>query len=248
MCRWHLLTALEVHEWLATNHPAAAVDLLQRLQFPADEFERWQDVAKGIRFLYDSDTGLIEQFEGFFDHETVDPELFRTADRSLQVIFGIEGANERQVLKQADVIMLLCLFRDEFDEATWRTNWDAYMPITDHRYGSSLGPSFHAWAACEVGRPEEAYAHFMLAARADLRNPRGNAGDGIHAASTGGVWQAAVFGFAGLRRSAEGWIVRPRLPQHWERLAFSYRFHGKPCAVDIRRAEGGEYRVTHTES
>src|SRR5690606_20128055 len=138
------------------------------------------------------------QFEGFFDREPVEPDLFRTADRSLQVVFGIEGANERQVLKQADVIMLLCLFRDEFDDRIWRVNYDTYMPITDHRYGSSLGPSFHAWAACEVDRPDEAYAHFMLAARADLRNPRGNAGDGIHAASTGGVWQAAVFGFAGL--------------------------------------------------
>ncbi len=162
------------------------------------------------------------------------------------MIFGIEGANERQVLKQADVIMLLCLFRDAFDSRVWQTNWDTYMPITDHRYGSSLGPSFHAWAACEVGLPDEAYAHFMLAARADLRNPRGNAGDGIHAASTGGVWQAAVFGFAGLRPTVDGWTLRPQLPRHWRRLAFTYRANGQPVEVDIQRDEGGEYRVRHT--
>ena len=105
---------------------------------------------QGIRFLHNPDTGLIDQFEGFFDREPVDPELFRTADRSLQVIFGIEGANERQVLKQADVIMLLCLFRDAFDRRAWQTNWDAYMPITDHRFGSSLGPSFHALSLIHI--------------------------------------------------------------------------------------------------
>ncbi|CUS06162.1 putative glycoside hydrolase [Candidatus Promineifilum breve] len=245
MARWHLLTALEVFDWLQTTHPAAAVDLADRLQLAADTPAHWKNVAGGIRFLHNPDTGLIDQFEGFFDREPVDPELFRTADRSLQVIFGIEGANERQVLKQADVIMLLCLFRDAFDRRAWQTNWDAYMPITDHRFGSSLGPSFHAWAACEMDRPEEAYAHFMLAARADLRNPRGNAGDGIHAASTGGVWQAAVFGFAGLRHAAEGHSVRPRLPRHWRRLAFTYAYHDTIYSVDIARGEGGEYRVRH---
>ena len=246
MCRWHLQTALGVYEWLRDRHPAAAADLADRLRLTPETLERWQDVIEHITLLYDADTGLFDQFEGFFDRERIDPEVFRTADRSLQVIFGIEGANERQVLKQADVIMLLCLFRDAFDSRVWQTNWDTYMPITDHRYGSSLGPSFHAWAACEVGLPDEAYAHFMLAARADLRNPRGNAGDGIHAASTGGVWQAAVFGFAGLRPTVDGWTLRPQLPRHWQRLAFTYRANGQPVEVDIQRDEGGEYRVRHT--
>ncbi len=246
MGRWQLEMALDIYDWLRGNYPAAADALRDRLGLSHDEFARWRDVIHGIRFLYHPDTDIIDQFEGFFDREPVDPELFRSADRSLQVVFGIEGANERQVLKQADVIMLLCLFRDEFDERTWRVNYDTYMPITDLRYGSSLGPSFHAWAACEVGRPDEAYTHFMLAARADLRNPRGNAGDGIHAASTGGVWQAAVFGFAGLRHTADGPTLRPRLPRHWRRLAFTYEYHGRSCHIDIRQDEGGEYRISES--
>ena len=247
MGRWQLQTALDVYDWLRAEHPAAAQELADRLELSPAVREQWRDVIRNMHFAYDQDTGLIEQFEGFFDREVVDPELFRTADRSLQVIFGIEGANERQVLKQADVIMLLCLFRDAFDRRTWQTNWDAYMPITDHRFGSSLGPAFHAWAACEVDLPEEAYHHFMLAARADLRNPRGNAGDGIHAASTGGVWQAAVFGFAGLRPTDDGMAIRPRLPQHWQRLAFRYTYQNQNYSVDICHGEGGDYRIDHVK-
>jgi kojibiose phosphorylase len=87
--------------------------------------------------------------------------------------------------------------------------------------------------ACEVGKQEDAYEHFIRAARADLRDVRGNAGDGIHAASAGGLWQAVVFGFAGLRLSADGWSVNPRLPKHWKRLSFKFFRRGQMHTVDI---------------
>nr|HID14545.1 glycoside hydrolase family 65 protein [Anaerolineae bacterium] len=98
---------------------------------------------------------------------------------------------------------------------------------TDHRYGSSLGPTFHAILACRLGMPEVAYEHFMRAASADLQDSRGNAADGIHGASCGGMWQAVVLGFAGLQLSDERYIVNPRLPSHWKRLSFSFLHQGE---------------------
>ncbi|MCX8024178.1 MAG: glycoside hydrolase family 65 protein, partial [Thermanaerothrix sp.] len=100
-------------------------------------------------------------------------------------------------------------------------------------YGSSLGPSIQAIMACRVGRPEEAYEHFMRAARADIENVRGNAEDGIHGASAGGVWQAVVFGFAGLRISDSGWSLKPALPSHWKRIAFKFKWRGQPVCVEV---------------
>ncbi|MDJ0752371.1 MAG: beta-phosphoglucomutase [Ardenticatenaceae bacterium] len=246
VARWHLQTALELLDWLKTTFPEKARELITNLSITDNHLTLWHDIIDHTIFLYDEETGLIDQFENFFELEEVSPEFIAQADRSLQIVFGIEGANRRQVLKQADVIMLLCLFRDRFDRQTWQTNWDTYMPKTDHVYGSSLGPSFHAWAACEMERPEEAYEHFMLAARADLRNPRGNAGDGIHAASAGGVWQAVVFGFAGLRLTASEPTVTPRLPSHWQTLAFSFYYQGQRWAVDIRRREDGQFASSIT--
>ena len=234
MARWHLQTALQLLDWLKKTAPEKHQTLVAKLQITQEMRRHWQDVMDHIVFLYDEESGLIDQFEGFFDLEEVSPEFMAQAGKSLQLIFGIEGSNHRQVLKQADVIMLLCLFRDQFDDKTWQSNWDTYMPKTDHRFGSSLGPSFHAWAACEINRPDEAYHHFMLAARADLRNPRGNADDGIHAASAGGLWQAIAFGFAGLRLTENGYTLRPRLPAHWRRLAFKFYRHGQMQLVDIR--------------
>ncbi|MCB8982692.1 MAG: glycoside hydrolase family 65 protein [Ardenticatenaceae bacterium] len=244
IARWHLQTALEVRDWLRQTYPDKATALEQQLDLSADVYRHWQEVIDHLVFLWHEETAVIEQFEGFFQRRRLEPDLFASAAQSLQVILGIEGANESQVLKQADVIMLLCLFRDQFNQRTWQANWDAYMPITDHKYGSSLGPSFHAWAACEMQRPDEAYEHFMLAARADLRNPRGNAGDGIHAASAGGVWQALVFGFAGLRQEQGAFTLRPQLPRHWQRIAFNFRYRGEQKSVDIRRGEGGKVIAT----
>jgi trehalose/maltose hydrolase-like predicted phosphorylase len=113
-------------------------------------------------------------------------------------------------------------------------NYDYYTPRTDHTYGSSLGPSIMTIMACDVGKPEDAYEQFIRAVRADLRDVRGNAGDGIHAASAGGTWQAIVFGFAGLRVTAEGWTIHPRLPHHWKRLAFKFIHRGETHEVDLR--------------
>lgn len=242
MAQWHLQTALDLLDWLDASYPDKAAALRRTLDLSATRLDHWRDVIAHMTIYHDPDTGLMEQFEGFFDLEPVAPEQIAQADKSMQVILGIEGASRSQVLKQADVLMLLVLLRGEYDEKTWRANWDAYMPITDHRYGSSLGPSFHAWAACEMGRPDEAYDHFMLAAQADLRDIRGNAGDGIHAASAGGLWQAVVFGFAGLRLTDEGPVLKPCFPSHWRRVAFTYWYRGERRQVDIRKEEGGVYR------
>ncbi|WP_119070504.1 beta-phosphoglucomutase [Aggregatilinea lenta] len=243
MAQWHLQLAFAVLEWLDVYAPNKAAALRDQLDLSPVRLAHWQDVIAHIIINHDPDTGLLLQFDGFFERERIDPAVIAATDKSMQVVLGIEGANASQVLKQADAIMLLCLLRDEYDAKTWQTNWNTYMPITDHQYGSSLGPSFHAWAACEMDKPDEAYGHFMLAAKADLYDVRGNAGDGIHAASAGGIWQALVFGFAGLRLDGADLTLNPRLPSHWTRLAFNVRIHGEKRGVDIQK--GGKAIAEH---
>jgi len=117
------------------------------------------------------------------------------------------------------------------------TNWNYYAPRTDHTYGSSLGPAIHAILACDL-QDEAAYEHFMRAALVDLKDVRGNASEGIHAASTGGVWQAIIFGFAGVRLTEAGPVVEtPRLPQHWTRLKFNLHWRGERYEFDLSRTE-----------
>jgi kojibiose phosphorylase len=210
--------------------------LVAQLDLSEARLRQWREVIAKLHLPVGPD-GLIEQFDGYFKRQDVDLRALEPRAQSAQEIFGIEGCNATQILKQPDVLMLQFLLRDRFSDEAVRVNYAYYDPRTDHTYGSSLGPSIMAIMACEVGRPEAAYEHFIRAARADLRDVRGNAKDGIHAASAGGTWQAVVFGFAGLRVRPEGWSVNPRLPSHWKRLAFKFFHRGQLQQVDLRANE-----------
>lgn len=240
MVIWHLEHALKALDWLRERDPERASALQRGLDLTPERLARWRNIMGNLVFHQDPETGLIEQFDGFFLLPEVDWPAFGDRTTSMQVLLGIDGANAHQVLKQPDVILLLCLLRDAFSQRDLQANWDYYAPRTDHSYGSSLGPAVHAWAACELGQPEIAYEHFMRAAKADLWDVRGNAGDGIHAASAGGLWQAVVFGFAGLRFQDGAPVTRPRLPKHWRRLAFSVIYRGKRYRFDLRHSPDQE--------
>ena len=233
LAQWNLQTAFEVLEWLKEHAPEKKKELVERLDLHDLRLETWRDVIEKI-YLHIEPSGLIEQFEGYYQRREVDLAAMEPRTHSAQEIFGIEGCNETQVLKQPDVLMLQYLLRDHYTDESVRVNYDYYMPRTDHTYGSSLGPSIMTIMACDVGKPDDAYEHFIRAVRADLRDVRGNAGDGIHAASAGGTWQAIVFGFGGLRVTTERWTSNPRLPHNWKRLAFKFYHRGKLQEVDIQ--------------
>lgn len=207
--------------------------LNQRLQLKDDEFRHWQEVIDRIYLAFDPMTKLIEQFEGYFQRKDIDLVALEPRTKSVQALFGIEGINATQVIKQPDVVMLMFLLPGFYDDETLRANYAYYTERTDHTFGSSLGPSIQAIMACRLGDPSS-YEHFIRAAHADLYDVRNNAGDGIHGASAGGLWQAVVFGFAGLEHTSKGWQVHPRLPTNWTRLAFRIVDHGHVIKFDIK--------------
>jgi trehalose/maltose hydrolase-like predicted phosphorylase len=235
MARWNLEAALEVLAWLREQAPQKAAELESRLGLTDEVLRRWTHIIEHLYIPHDPESGLIEQFEGFFDREDVDLSAYEPRNVSMQVLLGIEGIQRYQVLKQPDVLMLLYLLEDRYDPETVRRNWEYYTPRTDLSHGSSLGPPIHALLAARMGDVEEAYRHFMHAALTDLEDMRGNTADGFHAATAGGLWQALVFGFAGLEVRDGGYTLNPRLPAHWRRLAFSVRIRGQQVDVDIRR-------------
>jgi len=195
-------------------------------------------VAEKIYWQEDAQTGLVEQFEGYFQRKQIDLQALEPRTQSIQSLLGIEGASEANILKQPDVVMLAYLLPELFDENKLRANYEYYNARTDHTFGSSLGPAIHAIIACRVGKPEEAYEHFMRAALADLEDVRGNAHDGIHAASAGGIWQAIVFGFGGLKLGENDWNTQPCLPTHWKRLAFRLKYRGQTLEIDLFNSSG----------
>jgi kojibiose phosphorylase len=243
MARWNLEKAVSVYEWLHHTFPERATELEDKLELTAERLNRWRDIAVYLWIPYKPATELIEQFEGFFQLDDIHLEDYEPRIQSIQAMLGIEATNKRQVIKQPDVLMLLYLMRQsqEFPYTLngLRKNWDYYASRTDITYGSSLGPAIHAILAADLGDTTTAYQRFMQAALVDLEDTRGNAADGIHGASAGGVWQAIAFGFGGIRFQDAKPVATPHLPPGWTRLQFKLHWRGQWYTFDLQ-GEGGE--------
>jgi kojibiose phosphorylase len=133
------------------------------------------------------------------------------------------------VAKQPDVVMLLYLLWDRFSPEVREANFRYYEPRTGH--GSSLSPSVSALVAARLGDLKLAQRLFRQAAEIDLGNNMGNAAGGVHAAAIGGLWQAAIFGFAGLHPRPTGPAFDPHLPHTWQSLRFPLCWRGRQLRV-----------------
>jgi trehalose/maltose hydrolase-like predicted phosphorylase len=235
MARRNIQDGLDVIDWLSTYAPIKARELEKQLDLNDARLNHWRDVVTNMYFPQDKQTGLIEEFDGFFQLESLDQNTYKGRTTSYQGILGMDPVQRYQIVKQADVLMLLTLMGEYFSLETKRVNWDYYYPITDHDYGSSLTPALHVILACELSKIDKAYELYMIGALTDLEDLRLNAAGGIHEASCGAVWQATILGFAGLRVTDEGYSTSPSWPNGWTRLAFTFQHKGKSISVDLRK-------------
>jgi trehalose/maltose hydrolase-like predicted phosphorylase len=154
----------------------------------------------------------------------------------MDVVLGRTRTQRSKVIKQADVVALLALLPDEFDQQGKRTNFYYYEPRCGH--GSSLSRAMHGLVAARLGNVELALHHFRETAAADLTgNGSGGAG-GVHIAGLGGLWQVAMLGFAGISLQGDALAVDPHLPDGWRSLGFGLQWRGRSLKLRIEQASG----------
>lgn len=227
-----LRTAAEALALLHARRPQAHADLATRLGLAAAEPAEWLRAADALVVLHDPATGLVEQFRGFFQLPRVDLQGATGAEAAAMV----RGRTQHtQVSKQADVVALLALLPDAFPQATVRASFAAYEPLSTHE--SSLSAALHAVVAARLGDTGLALRHFRLAYLPDLDGKPGSSAGGVHIAALGGVWQAAILGFAGLAWQGGTLCLAPRLPDTWTRLAFAIHWRGSLLRVRLDPAE-----------
>ena len=181
-------------------------------------------------------TGLIEQFAGFHRLDEVDLSDYAGRTVPMDVVLGRERTQRSQVVKQADVVALLALLPEEFDLPTKKTNFRYYEPRCAH--GSSLSRAMHALVAARLGDTELALRYFRETAAIDLADTAGGSAGGVRIAALGGLWLAALSGFAGLSLRADAVALDPRLPPTWRSFAFRVHWRGRRVKVRIEQDSG----------
>jgi kojibiose phosphorylase len=232
MAQWNLETAATLIERFCAQWPEESRALSSRLHLAADEARSWREIASRFYTGFDPETGLIEQFQGYFRLEEIPLPPFTDRAAPMDVLLGRDRIARSKVIKQPDVLMLLYLLWDRFTPAVREANFRYYEPRTAH--GSSLSPSIHALMAARLGDREMALRHFRQAAEIDLADNMGNASTGVHIASLGGLWQSVIFGFCGLSLSPHGPQLRPCLPATWSRIRFGAEWKGHRYRADVR--------------
>lgn len=234
---------------------ARTLDILELVEKEApDVFARLgveETFRAGIREVLEKlpvtqrEDGVIWQCEDFERFEEPHFETF-WPDRTKH--FGAVVSQERnyrvKALKQADVLMLPYLFPKRYTREQVERNLAYYLPYTTH--DSSLSVIIHSILFARLGRTQEAYEYFRRSLDIDLDGASGGAAEGIHIANCGGIWQALIFGFAGMLPAYESEepVFAPNLPEGWKSLSFRLAYRGERYRV---RVTGKEASVTREE-
>jgi len=232
LVKWHLNLAVMLFRYIGKTHPDLLDNLAVRLELTGEEVESWLAVSRGLKLSRDKESGLIEQFDGYFDLR--DYEVSRL-DRSGHPVLprGVTYRNiqSTQLIKQADVLMLLLLFPHAFSRKEINANFTYYEKRTVHK--SSLSHCIHAMMGLRAKKRLRAYSFFMKTALFDLENLHKNTELGIHAAAVGGTWQTVIYGFGGLSIKSDRLVLTPWLPKKWKSLSFSVHWRSRIVELEV---------------
>lgn len=248
LARWNLRYVMSLIRNMEQEHPEEYKKLIEKTGLTGKELEKWKQVQAKMYLPRKEGTDLLEQFEGYFDLENVVIEKYDENDWPIRPeALNHMKKSQTQIIKQADVVMLLHLMGEEFDPEMIRQNYSYYEKRTLH--GSSLSPSIYSVMGLKVGDDSKAYRYLRRAALIDLLNLQKNTREGIHAANTGGVWQTVVFGFAGVSVEEDGMLhIRPNMPKEWKGLTFRLHYLGSWIEISVTADNRAQVRLLSGEN
>ena len=181
----------------------------------------------------DEKTGIIPQFDGYFDLKEIDLSVYKNASVVGTVFHDYSGEDVQgmQAGKQADIVELLYQMEDITTPDNKAKNYVYYEARTLH--DSSLSKAIHSITACDLGMEKEAYDMFMSAALTDLGQEMKSSDAGIHSANMGGVWQDVVMGFGGIRIRDGHLRIAPNCPKQWKKFTYPLYWKGNELHITV---------------
>ena len=230
MAQWNLHKAGELYKHFSRKYPRHFRKIDRKLSLKPKEIKDWVYIADKIKIPVSKSKRIISEFDGYFKKKDI---VLNTLNHYFMPVLpkdiSLKDIPKTQLVKQADVVMLMYLLGEQFSKEEKARNYLYYVKRTLHK--SSLSPSIYSILASELGDAARGYIFFLFSLYADLKNMHGNSAQGIHAASLGGTWQAVVMGFSGFRIIDGLPSFEPRLPGHWKNTKFSLKW--KRCILKM---------------
>lgn len=234
LVKFNLGIVLEAARLIKESEPDNYLGLENKLKLSSEGYQHFERVIEGLQIPEDKNRNLILQSEDFEDYETIDfDEVWKDRAKPFGHYVSQEKMYRSKCLKQADVLTLMMLFPDRFMEEEMKAAYYYYEPITTH--DSSLSPSTHSIIAAWIRNKEDAERFFLQTAGIDLDLNKLGAAEGIHIANAGGIWQAIIHGFCGIRNAvqSEKLELKPLMPSFVQEISFPYLWKGNSISFTL---------------
>ncbi len=214
-------------------------NLINKISFCESEMEKWQEIKSKLNLVINED-GIIAQYDGYFDLKELNwdnykqkyPDIHRM-DRILKA----EGksADDYKVAKQADTLMtyynleaqeinnILTHLDYSLPQDYLEKNLNYYLKRTSH--GSTLSRVVHSQLASIIDDDQLSWELYIDSLTSDYNDIQGGTtAEGIHAGVMAGTVMIAISNFGGIDLRGDMIKVEPKMPKHWNEIAFSLTF------------------------
>ena len=234
MARFNLSYAARTVRELAISRPTAHAQMIKRLDLRDEELTEWDRAAEAMTIPFSEALAIHPQDSHFLDREVWDLANTPAEQMPLMLHFHPLVIYRFQVLKQADVVLALFLQGNQFTMEEKLADFDYYDPLTTS--DSTLSNVVQSIIAAEIGYQNLALDYFLHTLYVDLANLHNNTADGVHVASSGGVWSGLVSGFGGMRDHDGELTFDPRLPPSWPKLRYRLIWHGTRMLITLTQS------------
>jgi len=234
--KFNLEKVLEAARFIYQAEPDNYTLLVNKVNLTKEELYQFERIMDGLPIPMDEKRNLILQSEDFDSFENIDfQEVWKDRTKPFGHFVSQEKMYRSKCLKQADVLTLMMVFPDRFTAAQMKAAYEYYEPITTH--DSSLSPCTHSIIASWIRNREDAERFFLKAVEIDLELKKLGSAEGIHIANSGGVWQAIVHGFAGIRNTvqSEKLTLNPLMPRFAEEISFPFNWKGSSMIIVLKQ-------------
>lgn len=211
------------------------LETLGKVGITAEFFQEIKIAADKMKILYDPQTELFEQHQGYFDLPHIDIHSIPVTDFPLYHHWSYDRIYRNDMIKQPDVLMFIFLYNQDFPLSVKKANYEFYEPRCIHE--SSLSPSIHSILAAEIGKNDEALSFFGFATRLDLDDYNRNTNEGLHLTSIAAAWMNIVYGFGGLRSDGDILVLNPTIPPIWKHYSFKIKYRNKNLKVSVSKEQ-----------
>lgn len=208
-----------------------ALPAAKKIGLTSGELNEFVDLLDKLYLPFDEETGMIPQFDGYFD-----------LSRELEVVAGTSKGgytqmkqsglyNKSQVIKQPDVLNLFAFQDLETTPRVYSRNFDYYEARCEA--ASSLSYCVHSICGADLEMPEHAYGYLMRTAELDLKDAHGGTKDGVHSGCMAGAWIAVTRGIAGMKFTDRFVRFDPHFIPWWDEVSFYSMWHGQGFRVTL---------------